>query len=142
MDMIGPPGTHEADTRLAALRSWQQPGPEPEKKDSLLKALLPLVLSQAVDMATTENLLRQPTILGWERPRERNPLPGMQSTAGRLGWQALEAALVGTMMKKKSRLGKAARNVHVFGHTGAALGNQRNMDQEIDNRRMVMVRGR
>jgi len=85
---MGPPGKRPEDSRLDALKAHQRAvasAPEPEN-ESLVNALLPLVLAQAADLLSTEHMIRQ----GWH---ETNPLPGMQSTAGRVGMGAIETAL-------------------------------------------------
>lgn len=96
MAEMGPPAYNEQDKRLEALKTHQQAvasAPAPEQQ-SLVKALLPLVLAQAADLASTEVALRG---RNWH---ETNPLPGMQSTAGRVGWGALETALLSLLAAK------------------------------------------
>lgn len=91
----GPPGKNVYDERLAALKAHQQAvesAPEPEQQ-SLMKALLPLVLAQGADMLSTEIMLRS-------GGHETNPLPGMEHTAGRIGWGALETALLSLLAAK------------------------------------------
>ena len=128
-DAMGPPGESTYDTRMSALQSWKERPEPPAANESLVKALLPLVLAQAVDMMTTENALSQPSPAGWQSPREINPIPGMQSTGGRLGLQALESALVAALLSKKPKLGSAVSNGLSVMHSAAALGNQRGVEE-------------
>lgn len=105
---------------------------------SLVKALLPLILAQGVDLLTTERLLSSPSTDG-ASPIEGNPLPGMQSSLGRLGWGALETALAGLVMKKAPKLAIPARNVLVGVHSGLAAGNE-NLARSFENRRAAATR--
>lgn len=123
--LAGPPGQPEGDMRLDFLKDNQQgvvddqPGAQ-----SLMRQLLPLVLAQGLDLAQTQRGLRSvPMGNGWTQPtREGNPLPGMQSTGGRLGWGAFEALLAAALLAKKPSIGVPVRNALVGTHTGLARG--------------------
>ncbi len=121
------------DQRLAALKHHQKAiAAAPTEKDlagknTLMKTLLPLVLAQGVDMLTTES----PTgFLAVPGTREANPLPGMQSRGGRLGWGALEAAFAALLLKKKPALGKAYVAGSTGVHSALARGNQDLTDRQ------------
>ncbi len=131
---MGPEGKATADLRADALSSWKV-RPEPETgHESLVKTLLPLVLAQGMDLLTTENLIAQPAAYGVNQ-FERNPLPGMGSSLGRLGWGALETALAAAVMRKAPKIGRPARNALVGIHSGLARGNQSLTDEEQDKMR-------
>ena len=140
---MGPPNpTPPADLMLEMIKKHQaEPAPEYEQKPSMIKMLLPLLLSQGVDMLTTENSLSQPSPPGWSPPRERNPLPGMQSTVGRLGWQALESALVAALMAKHPKFGRIARDAATVVHSAAATGNQQGVEENQMGMRTYAARG-
>ena len=124
---MGPVGKRPEDARLEALLahrkaldSQEDPTPNP----SLFKSLLPLLVAQGLDLLTTENYIAQPAPEGWSNQGESNPLPGMQTSLGRLGWGALESALMAALLKKAPRIGVPVRNALIATHTGFASGNQ------------------
>ena len=130
--LVGPPEPRSKYDNLPI-----EPEPMEEGKTSLVKALLPLILAQGVDLLTTERLMGQPPDHTGSRPFEGNPLPGMQSTAGRLGWGALETALAGLLMKKAPKLGARVRNSLVGVHSGLAMGNEHQARMFEDRRSAV-----
>lgn len=88
-DTIGPPGFNLEDEKLKALLAHRQAvadTPEVEK-ESLARSILPLVMAQGADLLSTERIVSNG---GYET----NPLPGMNHSLGRLGWGALETALL------------------------------------------------
>lgn len=102
----------------------EEPGMPEEPKVDVVKALTPLVMSQILDLISTEVLMKSPPLAPkWNNPREGNPLPGMQSTAGRIGWNALESAIMAIAMRKKPNLAMPVRDTMVGTHTGLARGN-------------------
>jgi hypothetical protein len=132
-EIAGPVGLSPADARLLALKDHQAkaaaaPTPEELGADpSLAKALLPLVLAQGLDLLSTE----APTgFLRYPNTNEANPLPGMQSTPGRLGWGALETALIGLLLKKAPEIGMPARNALAGTHSALVLNNEAIMRQK------------
>ena len=141
-ELMGPPGVSEMDTRMSALRtnlagSGRTAGVGVNKGD-ILKAILPLLIAQGLDLVSTEQAIGTPTPkpyiyngkLWTHHPiYERNPLPGMQSSVGRIGWGALEAALAALVLKKAPKVGVPARNALVGVHTGLARGNQDSTDR-------------
>jgi hypothetical protein len=136
----GPVGQSPEDGRLAALKAHQQAlatEPDPPEKPSVLKAIAPLVMSEIADLLTTHAVQSEPVPRGWEPPKENNPIPGMGSDHGRIAMNALEAAVVMALLKKKPSLGGAVSNAISIGHGALASGNQA-MDD--DNRQIVMGR--
>lgn len=103
-DFTGPPAP---ESRLGALRAHRRAldeAPTPEQKPSIARMLIPLFAAQAADMLSTEKpfgFLAEPGTY------EANPLPGMGSTMGRVGWSLGEALLAAALLKGKPSLGKA-----------------------------------
>ena len=138
---FGPEGMGEADARLSALNSHQKAVAEAPTeveasgKQRLVDTLLPLVLAQGLDLLSTEKPM------GFMQHRgalEANPLPGMQSTAGRVGWGGLELLAQALLAKKAPKLGKIARNTSIGVHTGLTLGNEA-LKQQYQGNRMSLT---
>jgi len=89
-ELVGPPAPNPVEVR-------QLQGREEEPKRNIMKDLAPLLAAQVLDILTTEAVIRS-------GGAELNPLPGMQSTVGRVGWGTLEAALAHLLTKNKPRL--------------------------------------
>lgn len=133
---MGPEGKSAMDLRMDALAAHRDAsGVEPQGRESLVKSLIPLFVAQGLDMLTTEMLLAQgkpqdsPSTT-WSSPIERNPLPGMGHTAGRVGWGAAEALLTAALMKRAPKLGTRARDALVVTHSGLARGNADLTDEQ------------
>jgi len=75
---------------------------------SMLKALAPLLIAQGMDLLSTEKPFGFMAHNGavWHSP-EANPLPGMGSTPGRLGWGLGEGLLAAMLLKNYPSAGKA-----------------------------------
>lgn len=98
---------------------------EPESgRAALVKEILPLVLAQSMDGISTEKFLGWPALEGWTPPREGNPLPGMQTSGGRLAWGAAETLAIAALLAKFPTLGKVLRDAMIATHQGLAFGNQ------------------
>lgn len=130
------------DLRMEALSAHRAAsGAEVPEKQSLIKSLIPLFIAQGLDLLTTEHLLAQDrpqdsASTSWSPPIERNPLPGMGHTAGRLGWGAVEGLLTAALMKRAPKMGMRARNALVATHSGLARGNA---DMTDEQRRIVKM---
>lgn len=119
--LAGPPAPRSQWDNLPATPQRTFAEKKPGWKD-----ILPLMAAQAADMATTEKVINSPTPAGWQAGFEHNPMPGMGSSAGRIGLNLLEAALIGVLMKKAPKIGMPVRNMETVLHSGAALGNEAN----------------
>ena len=133
---FGPEGKSGADVRLNALKSHQkavaEAPTEASGKQRLVDTLLPLMLAQGLDLLSTEKpmgFLQHPGTF------EANPLPGMKSTAGRVGWGGLELLAQALLAKKAPKLSKIARNTSIGVHTGLTLGNEA-LKQQFQGNRM------
>lgn len=93
-------------------------GQETPTKEGVLKTLMPLLAGQAADLVSTEQF--RSTGL-----TEGNPLPGMQSTGGRLAWGALEDALMALLAKKAPGVAKYVVPATGLTHTVLADHNTR-----------------
>lgn len=133
--LAGPPGQTEGDARLSALQSNRAGIVDEPGQESLIKALAPLLGAQAADLVSTQHLLGmngRPNPEGFPiSSYENNPLPGMGSALGRLGWGALETALAAMLLKKKPALGKAMVNTMVPVHQALASGNEQMAHQAL-----------
>lgn len=129
----GPPAPPSKLEQLAHNQEEAQP-PEIEKPD-ILKQLAPLLVAQAMDLLSTEKpfgfLAHSPSGPGAWSSGEANPLPGMQSTAGRLGWGAGEALLATVLLKHAPALGKAMVVGGNVAHN-AMIGQNANIIRELD----------
>jgi hypothetical protein len=108
MVLAGPPAPPPLEARQMVGR-LEEPAPE---------SIWPLVASQLADLASTEAVLRR-----HPNASEGDPLPGMGSSLGRIGWNVLEAALVDHFTKKKPGLRKAMINTLPVGHGTLAAQN-------------------
>lgn len=113
IEQAGPPKPKDHKAEMAKGAS----GREEEPKSSLKRDMAPIVASQLLDLGTTENVFA----LGGG---ERNPLPGMQHSGGRLAWGAAEAALAAAMMKRYPKLKIPMQFALSAIHTALARGNQ------------------
>lgn len=128
----GPEGTSTMDARLAALRSNQQPELEPKKEEP--SSMLPATLAQLLDLTTTEDALGQngapqrrpddPHIYP-VRTYEANPLPGMQSSVGRLLWAGVENQLADRLTRSHPRARIVVNVALPLIHGLLAIHNQR-----------------
>lgn len=120
----GPEGFSPEDTRLQELFRHRkaletQPNYRDAENPGFLEEMLPLLLSQGMDLVSTEKALREPGA------REANPIPGMGSTAGRIGIQALQAFLINRMLGRSKGLGTKTRDLATAVHGASTLNNLR-----------------
>jgi hypothetical protein len=110
---VGPPAPPVYAPR--PLEGWQ------DEQQQSFSDLWPLIAAQALDFGTTEMSFRNPApgVVG----RELNPLPGMQSTAGRLGWGLLETLLAHELTKGSPKLRKTVLGTLPGLHGVLALNN-------------------
>jgi hypothetical protein len=96
---VGPPAPEPAAAR-------QMIGREPERKDGLIPDdMKPLAIGILADLLSTEFMTR----VGGGR--EDNPMPGMQSSAGRAGYGLAEMLLTHYLTRDHPNVRKAALKV-------------------------------
>lgn len=118
------------DERLAELnrqRSLLDQGPnwrDDEGEPGFISRMTPLLISQALDLLTTEQVVNQPG------GREMNPIPGLQGFPGRFGMQLLQTLLMDQIHKQNPKIGNAGINLSTHLHSGAALGNAKTAEDQ------------
>ena len=122
MGMEGGTGIH--DRRLTDLQdNVGELEANPSYKDTdgkppgFLSEMMPLMLSQGLDLASTEMALKQ------GNTSESNPIPGMQGFPGRLGAQILQAFIFHKLRNVKPEVTDKFRDAATVMHSGAAAGN-------------------
>lgn len=146
MSQMGPPAPM---SRLEWLASMQaEPAPE-VPKDDMAAALIPLYAGQAADLESTNDLLalngRVPK--GWEnsgtrpvRTFEMDPLPGMKSEPGRMGWAMAERALVDKLTQGHPTARRVVPIVLALARMAFAANNWRqvhNIQGRLDDRSRI-----
>lgn len=139
--LAGPPGQIPEDARLDALKSNQaakiedDAAAEAARPPDLKAALAPLVVAQIMDLISTEKpfgfMAHTPGGSGSWSTSEANPLPGMQSPAGRLGWGAGETLLAALLTKRAPAIGRAVVIGGNVAHN-AMIGQNANTIRELD----------
>lgn len=119
--MVGPP-----NPAVYAPRPLE--GRQDEPHVTSLSELWPLWIAQLADIGSTAALTKR-------GGRENNPLPGMQSNAGRVGWGLAELALLHALARR-GVTGKAAANLAAAIHgtlagQNSALANDPDRDDRL-----------
>lgn len=137
-DLAGPPGISAMDSRLDFLNhNREQPRvSDADRVDPRVRDIItPLIVAQLMDLLTTEKpvgfLAHSDSSPGGWVATEGNPLPGMQSTVGRLGWGGAEAALGALLAKKYPKLGRAYATIGNVAHN-AMVDRNRTVISDID----------
>lgn len=121
-DMVGPEGSSPEDTRLQELfrqRQMLENTPEVEEP-SMMEQLMPLIMSQGMDLLTTQRALGSDP-----NAREVNPIPGMGSLPGRVGINALQAFIISQILNRNRSFGNMLNTGATGIHGAAALNNLR-----------------
>jgi hypothetical protein len=138
VDSSEPAGRSTADVRADALRSWKE-RPRPDASPSLLRALLPIVLAQALDFVSTEEpvgFLRRNDMV-----EHMNRFPGARArgfvgTAGRLASGGAELLLVAWLHNASPGLSRVYTVPSMSSHVDLARHNlQRAHELDIRDRR-------
>lgn len=88
----------------------------------------PHLASIGFDGYTTERSLALDGHLGW-RVREGNPLPGMQTSAGRAAWATVEIASVQALGRRHQTWGRVAAWTLTVVHIGLGVHNWRDANR-------------
>ena len=138
-EMVGPPGMGEADMRLAALKAHQKgmaEAPPAADAPQLHDLILPLIIAQGLDLVSTERLVGlngQINPAGLQmHTREGNPMPGMQSSGGRVGLAGLESLVLAMLHRKNPGLAKKLADASTVGRTGLAFGNEQMRQEQLN----------
>jgi hypothetical protein len=133
-----PAGRSTADVRADALRSWKE-RPRPDPSPSLLKALLPILLAQALDFVSTEEpvgFLRRDDMV-----EHMNRFPGARArgfagTAGRVASGGAELLLVAWLHNARPGLSRVYAVPSMSSHVVLARDNlQRAHELDMRDRR-------
>lgn len=131
-------GKSTADVRADALRSWRE-RPRPDVSPSLLRALLPIVLAQALDFVSTEEpigFLRRDDMV-----EHTNVFPGARGrgfagTAGRVASGGVELLLAALLHNASPGLSRAYAVPSISTHVDLARHNlQRAHELDLSDRR-------
>lgn len=128
------------DARAEAGKSWMKGG-EGQSRDgdeestSLVEALLPMALAQGLDLLTTEHFLNQnDNPYRRMQTQEMNPLPGMGSSLGRVGWSVGDLLLTALLHKK---FPKMVEKGYVPARVGVSTALARGNEDLVDMTRAV-----
>ena len=105
-----------------------------QPQPSVMSRLTPLIAAQAMDLISTEKpfgYMKDPGA------HEADPLPGMQTTAGRVGWNLGEALLAAMLLKHAPSIGNAYVTGSNIAHNAMVQQNQQAMKDAEDWRKIV-----